>query len=174
VLKDERTGKELRLEAQSFIIDGYCAPRSGVFLDAVINYGGTKVKQSAVIMKPYSLKDAEDAETTARIVIADFIERLASLMKSLRGSERGRAAEWRLYVQFWTSRLYYAAQNSDFPLDVLEDAARFGQYCELLRVVFLYFFAGSEHCYADRLQTIAASLLDCEEVKRRRRLFVTL
>jgi len=160
VLKDERTGKELRLEAQSFAIDGFCEPRSGVFLDAIVCYSGMKVRQSATIMKPYWLEGAEDAASTAKLVIADFLQHLASLTKSLRLPPEldEQDSDWRIYVQSKANHLYHFAQSSRFPLDVLETAAEFGQYCELLRLVFLYFLAG--HCYADRLQAIAGSLLN--------------
>jgi len=127
VLKDERTGKELRLEAQPFTIDGFCEPRSGVFLDATVSYSGMKVRQSATIMKPYWLQDVEDAESTAKIVVAEFLERLASLTKSMRmplGLDRD--AEWRIYVQSQANHLYHASQNGNFPLDILE-------YCNGIR-----------------------------------------
>jgi len=159
VLKDERTGKELRLEAQSFAIDGFCEPRSGVFLDAIVCYSGMKVRQSATIMKPYWLEGAEDAASTAKLVIADFLQHLASLTKSLRlPPELDRNAEWRIYIQSRTYHLYHAAQQCTFPLDLLEEAAEFGQYCLLLHFVFLHFLAGHEHCYADRLGVVAEKL----------------
>jgi hypothetical protein len=65
-----------------------------------------------------------------------------------------------------------AAQENRFALDVLEWAEELGEYCGLLRFAYLYFLAGNEFCYANRLQTIADRLLD--EQKTSRTLAITL
>jgi hypothetical protein len=85
MLHDERSGKVLELHATPFSLDGGgIEPRSGVFLDAIVHYAGMKVKQSATITKPYRLEGPQDAEATAKLVIADFLHCLASLERSMR------------------------------------------------------------------------------------------
>jgi hypothetical protein len=154
VLHDERSGKVLELHATPFSLDGGCIePRSGVFLDAIVHYAGMKFKQSATITKPYSFDGPQDAEATAKLVIADFLRCLASLERSMRvPPEWDHDAEWRIYVQAKASHLYTAAQEKRFPLDVLEVAAEFGQFCGLCRFVYLYFCSTNAY-YADRLRT---------------------
>jgi hypothetical protein len=56
-------------------------------------------------------------------------------------------------VQAKAFHLYTAAQEKRFPLDILEVAAEFGQFCELLRLVYLYFCSTNVY-YADRLRTV--------------------
>jgi len=155
VLHDERSGKGLELHATPFSLDGGCIePRSGVFLDAVVHYSGMKVKQSATITKPYSFDGPQDAEATAKLVVADFLRCLASLERSMRvPPEWDHDAEWRIYVQAKASHLYTAAQEKRFPLDILEVATEFGQFCGLLRFVYLYFCSTNAY-YADRLRTV--------------------
>jgi hypothetical protein len=155
MLHDERSGKVLELHATPFSLDGGgIEPRSGVFLDAIVHYAGMKVKQSATITKPYRLEGLQDAEATAKLVIADFLHCLASLERSMRiPPEWDQDAEWRIYVQAKAFHLYTAAQEKRFPLDILEVAAEFGQFCELLRLVYLYFCSTNVY-YADRLRTV--------------------
>jgi hypothetical protein len=155
VLHDERSGKVLELHATPFSLDGGCIElRSGVFLDAVVHYSGMKVKQSATITKPYSFDGPQDAEATAKLVVADFLRCLASLERSMRvPPEWDHDAEWRIYVQAKASHLYAAAQEKRFPLDILEVATEFGQFCGLLRFVYLYFCSTNAY-YADRLRTV--------------------
>jgi hypothetical protein len=154
VLHDERSGKVLELHATPFSLDGGCIePRSGVFLDAIVHYAGMKFKQSATITKPYSFDGPQDAEVTAKLVIADFLRCLASLERSMRvPPEWDHDAEWRIYVQAKASHLYTAAQEKRFPPDILEVATEFGQFCGLLRFVYLYFCSTNAY-YADRLRT---------------------
>ena len=164
ILRDD-SGKELKLQARAFHLDPYT--KSGVFLDAIVKYAGMTVRGTTTLTKPYRIENDEDAASVARLVIADFLKHLSSVVKSSRSApELDRNAEWRLYIQSRTYHLYHAAQQCTFPLDLLEEAAEFGQYCSLLRLVFLYFLAGDEHCYADRLSVIAEQLLNSESRSR--------
>jgi len=163
VLKDERSGKTLKLTAKPFTLDGF-EPCSGIFLDAKVESGGTRVEQSAVVPIDYRLQEEEDAEGTARVVIADFLESVASVItSSLRPPELDLSAEWRAFVQSRANRLYWDAQRKSFAVDVLENAARFGEYCALLRFVYLYFFVlfnSDAERLAAAVRDIAAALLN--------------
>jgi hypothetical protein len=57
VLHEERYGRTMTVSATPFTINGYCEPRSGFFLDVVVQYGDTKVKRSATVMKLFSFED---------------------------------------------------------------------------------------------------------------------
>jgi hypothetical protein len=57
---------------------------------------------------------------------------------------------------------------------VLEWAQELGEFCGLLRFVYLYFLAGVDHCYAYRLRTIADQLLDERKTAKGRKLEMTL
>ena len=161
VLKDERNGKTLKLTAEPFTLNEFLEPKSGVLLDAVVQFGNTRVKQSAIVMKDYKLLDDADAESTARVVLADLLEHLASVAESLRLSPAlDQAAEWRAFVQSKASFLYHAAQQKWFVLDILEAASQFGQYCELLKFVYLFFLSthnNASKC-AETLRSVAAYL----------------
>ena len=173
VLTEERFGRKLTVSATPFIINGYCEPRSGFFLDVVVQYGDTKVKRSATVMKLYSFTDRKDAEESAWVEISEFLRTLASITASIyTPPEFDRNNEWRAYVQGKALHVAHAAQERRFALDVLEWAEEFGAYCGLLRFAYLYFLAGNEFCYANRLQTIADRLLD--EQKTSRSLAITL
>jgi hypothetical protein len=173
VLTEERYGRTLTVSATPFAINGYCEPRSGFFLDVVVQYGDTKVKRSATVMKLFSFEDKQDAEESAWVEISEFLRRLASITASVyTPPEFDRNNEWRAYVQGKALRVAHAAQERRFALDVLEWAEEFGAYCGLLRFAYLYFLAGNEFCYANRLQTIADRLLD--EQKTSRTLAITL
>jgi len=166
ILRDVKSGKELKLQARAFHLDPYT--HSGVFLDAIVKYAGMTVRGTTTLTKPYRIENDEDAASVARLVIADFLKHLSSVVKSSRiAPELDRNAEWRIYIQSRTYHLYHAAQQCTFPLDLLEEAAEFGQYCSLLRFVFLHFLAGHEHCYADRLSVIAEQLLNSEKSRSR-------
>jgi len=56
VLTEERYGRTMTVSATPFTINGYCEPRSGFFLDVVVQYGDTKVKRSATVMKLFSFE----------------------------------------------------------------------------------------------------------------------
>jgi hypothetical protein len=173
VLTEERYGRTMTVSATPFTINGYCEPRSGFFLDVVVQYGDTKVKRSATVMKLFSFESKQDAEESAWVEISEFLRRLASITASVfTPPEFDRNNEWRAYVQSKALRVAYGAQERRFALDVLEWAEEFGEYCGLLRFAFLYFLAGNEFCYSSRLQTIADRLLD--EQKTSRTLAITL
>jgi len=163
-LRDERNERTLKLVAEPFTV-GLYEPRSGVYLEAVIQRDdNTRVKQPTIVTQDYWFTDAEDAEGTARIMIADFLETLASVLTSLRRPvESDLSAEWRAFVQSRANRLYSDAQRKRFAIDVLEDAARFGEYCALMRFVYLYFFVlfnSDAERLAAAIRNIAAALLD--------------
>jgi hypothetical protein len=149
VLTEERYGKTLTVSATPFTINGYCEPKSGFFLDVVVQYGDTKVKRSATVMKLFSFESKQDAEESAWVEISEFLRRLASITESVFvPPEFDRNNEWRAYVQSKALRV------------------------ALLRFAYLYFLAVNEFCYANRLKTIANRLLD--EQKTSRKLAITL
>jgi len=162
-LRDERNGKILRLTAEPFAFSEFLEPRSGVFLDATVQSDGIRIKQSAVVMKDYKLLDEKDAESTARVALADFLENLASVVMSPRLSPAlDQSAEWRIFVQSKANHLYHAAQQKSFALDVLEAAERFGQYCGLIRFAYLYFLSTNSDVSgcAENLRSSAKALLE--------------
>jgi hypothetical protein len=100
VLTEERYGRTMTVSATPFTINGYCEPRSGFFLDVVVQYGDTKVKRSATVMKLFSFEDKQDAEESAWVEISEFLRRLASVTASVyTPPEFDRNNEWRAYVQ---------------------------------------------------------------------------
>jgi hypothetical protein len=173
VLTEERYGRTLVLSATPFTINGVCEPKSGFFIDAEVRYGDARVRRSATVMKLFSFESKQDAEESAWVEISEFLRKLASITASIyTPPEYDRDNEWRAYVQSKALRVAYGAQEKRFALDVLEWAEELGEYCGLLRFVYLYFLAGNEFCYANRLQTIADRLLD--EQKTSRTLVITL
>jgi hypothetical protein len=175
VLTEERYGRKLTVSATPFTINGYCEPRSGFFLDVVVQYGDTKVKRSATVMKLYSFTDRKDAEESAWVEISEFLCMLASITESIyTPPEFDRNSEWRASVQGKALRVAHGAQERRFALDVLEWAEELGEFCGLLRFVYLYFLAGVHHCYAHRLRTIADQLLDERKTAKGRKLEMTL
>jgi len=160
ILRDEHSGKVLQLSAQPFTFTEFVAPRSGVYLVAVVRWDDARVGQSAVVMT-HRISDEEDAGSTARVMMSEFLEILASVLETERSSAP-TTSEWRAFIQSRTNSLYHAAQQKTFPLDILEVAEQFGQYCALLRFVYLYFLSTNPDVFrcAEKLRSIAASLLD--------------
>jgi hypothetical protein len=175
VLTEERYGRTLVLSATPFTINGVCEPKSGFFIDAEVRYGDARVRRSATVMKLYAFNDKQDAEDSVWLEISEFIRTLASITESIyTPPEFDRNSSWRALVQSKALQVAYGAQERRFALDVLEWAQELGEFCGLLRFVYLYFLAGVDHCYAYRLRTIADQLLDERKTAKGRKLEMTL